>query len=560
MGHFELIPFILQIILIIPFLSTHNHVSARIVVPKGAIPAIDSTKSRLCSLLVPWINGTSSPLNLLKGQVISIAVNSDTSPYLMTFDEQTKQPNGGVMFALHKEIARRGGWGGIKYVLTPAMSSFPSTTAYLLAILPYVDFYGGGPRYASAARRSLGIGFTSKVDDNSMTLVGLQNNQAKPYKLWGFLEPLADFVWLTVVAVCIVYALFHYLFEWIERRVIVPGGGGGSNVDAGTVSGEGNVAGSKSFARVDGEEYELTVGNALYQAFADLALADSSMQPSAWSTRLLRIGYIAFLYVIIASYTAALAGSLITSASFSTSVTTITDASAKGQLLCVEASNAEFLSVLSSAYPGVQINKVDSSAGVGVLQAVTAGRCIGGLVARWEWDALRSAALVNPQCQLFRASGGIRSFSGAWAFDNDYGPGSCTTLVGLAVTSTLTDMKADGTFDTILATAKAAMAYTQTTCADTADAAVAAAGSNTSGLGLTDLGGIFVVYAIFYGLALVAVVVKTVVYGRRYGWGSHQALKGGQGGSGMGEGGDEKEEPGGGGAGTDRRIVFGTWS
>ena len=430
----------------------------------------------------------------------------------MTFDGTTKLPNGGLMFSLQKEISRRGGWGGIKYVLTPNLLSFPSSTAYLLAILPYVDFYGGGPRYASATRRSLGIGFTSKVEDNSMTLIGLMKKQAKPYNLWRFLEPLADTVWLTVVCVCIVYAVFHYLFELIERRTIAAAAAAAAAVTEGGDDRGANT--NASWTLMDGEEYELTIANTLYQAFADLALTDSSIQPSVWSTKVLRVSYICFLYVIIASYTAALAGSLITSVSSSSSVTTISDANAQGQLLCVEASNYEFISVLASSYPGVQVVKVNSPSGQGILQALAEGRCVGGLVTRWEWNVLRNAQLVNPKCELFRASGGIRSFSGSWAFDNDVGPVSCTTLVGLAVTSALTDMKSDGTYDTIVATAKAA--YADTSCPDTNDAALAAA-SVAIGLGLDELGGIFLVYAIFVGSSLLALAVKAIVYARLYG-------------------------------------------
>lgn len=503
---------LLPVLILVQFLS-NNYILARIVVPRGLIPVVNSNKSRLCSLLVPWINGTSSPLSLLKGQIISIAVNPDTSPYLMTFDGTTKLPNGGLMFSLQKEIARRGGWGGIKYVLTPNFLSFPSSTAYLLAILPYVDFYGGGPRYASATSRSLGIGFTSKVDDNSMTLIGLVKKQAKPYNLWRFLEPLADTVWLTVVCVCIVYAIFHYLFEMLERRTIAAAAAAAGGDVAEEADG-GGASINASWALVDGEEYELTMTNTLYQAFADLALTDSSMQPSVWSTKVLRVGYIGFLYVIIASYTAALAGSLITSVSSSLSVTSISDANAQGQLLCVEASNYEYISVLARSYPGVQVVKVNTPSGQGILQAMTEGVCVGGLVTRWEWNVLQNAQLVNPRCSFFRASGGIRSFSGSWAFDNDVGPVACTTLVGLSVTSALTDMKSDGTYGSILAAAKAA--YADTSCPDTNDVALAAA-STTSGLGLAELGGIFLVYAIFVGLSLLAIAVKAVVYTRLYG-------------------------------------------
>lgn len=503
---------LLPVLILVQFLS-NNYILARIVVPRGLIPVVNSNKSRLCSLLVPWINGTSSPLSLLKGQIISIAVNPDTSPYLMTFDGTTKLPNGGLMFSLQKEIARRGGWGGIKYVLTPNFLSFPSSTAYLLAILPYVDFYGGGPRYASATSRSLGIGFTSKVDDNSMTLIGLVKKQAKPYNLWRFLEPLADTVWLTVVCVCIVYAIFHYLFEMLERRTIAAAAAAAGGDVAEEADG-GGASINASWALVDGEEYELTMTNTLYQAFADLALTDSSMQPSVWSTKVLRVGYIGFLYVIIASYTAALAGSLITSVSSSSSVTSISDANAQGQLLCVEASNYEYISVLARSYPGVQVVKVNTPSGQGILQAMTEGVCVGGLVTRWEWNVLQNAQLVNPRCSFFRASGGIRSFSGSWAFDNDVGPVACTTLVGLSVTSALTDMKSDGTYGSILAAAKAA--YADTSCPDTNDVALAAA-STTSGLGLAELGGIFLVYAIFVGLSLLAIAVKAVVYTRLYG-------------------------------------------
>ena len=359
-------------------------------VPMGAIISPfpkGQNKSRLCSLFTPLINGTTTPLTLLKGRNLSIAVDYDSDPWLVLFNSTlpTRKPMGGLFYQLLQVVAKRGGFN-IHYVVAPSVTTYPSVTNYLLGVLPYVDMNVEKAFIATAQRRTQGIGFSVQILDASICLIGQKKIESTTEDTWKFFTPWHYSVWGVVFAVCLSYSLFHYLIELGERR---------------------------AHATSIEEVYELTVPNTTFQSFMDFSLGESGVYPSAWSSWMLRIGYLYFLYLMVASYVASLAGTLIERKIFTVEVISMNDASLKNQPICVMASKNEFIDLIKYQFSGIQLVRINTPNAAGVLQALTAGdQCVGAIISEWEWDVQRNLKATNPNCNLYLAQRGIRSFTG----------------------------------------------------------------------------------------------------------------------------------------------------
>ena len=120
-----------------------------LVAPTNYRPPFNSTRTNFCSRAKQLRNGSVTLANFLAGTTVSIAVHSDVVPFYMTLSPNATVPTGGFVFALHNQLAARGGFK-IKYVMTPGVATFASRTEYLQHVLPYVDLWGGGVSPASA--------------------------------------------------------------------------------------------------------------------------------------------------------------------------------------------------------------------------------------------------------------------------------------------------------------------------------------------------------------------------------------------------------------------------
>ena len=147
-----------------------------------------------------------------------MAVNPDAPPFSFLFNSTNGgQPSDGFLYNIMMEMASRGGFQ-VNWVVTAPYNSFSSGTQYLQTYLPYVDVYGNVAS-DTVARRALGIGFTTRVNDVSVILVALQSASPAPFNEWNFLAPFSSNIWLATFAVVIMSGVFRYLLNHWELYI-----------------------------------------------------------------------------------------------------------------------------------------------------------------------------------------------------------------------------------------------------------------------------------------------------------------------------------------------------
>jgi len=148
----------------------------------------------------------------MQGLTINVAVNPDAPPFSFLFNSTNGgQPYDGFLYNIMLEIATRGGFH-IKWIITAPFNSFSSGTQYMQTYLPYVDVYGNVAS-DTVARRALGIGFTTRVNDASVILVALQSASPSSFNAWNFLSPFSSNIWLATFAVVFMTGVFRYLLN-----------------------------------------------------------------------------------------------------------------------------------------------------------------------------------------------------------------------------------------------------------------------------------------------------------------------------------------------------------
>lgn len=111
-------------------------------VPTGA-PTV-TVQHNYCAQLGQILNIT-SPIDAqsaLAGEDVLIGVNTDADPSMLSFAEGSTTPNGGFLYLIHQEIAKRGGFN-IKYVRVDDFGKYQSTDDFLKAVLQLCDVYAG---------------------------------------------------------------------------------------------------------------------------------------------------------------------------------------------------------------------------------------------------------------------------------------------------------------------------------------------------------------------------------------------------------------------------------
>ena len=154
--------------------------------------------------------------NMLHGRIVKVGVNIDTSPLMMTFTPQSVAgspyvPNGGILYLLQQEIARRGGFT-IQYINVPNYGSFVDTEDFLTNILPLIDIYGGNVIVDTSKRRDLAIDFTTRVLDTSIIMV-TSSQWVHTFQLWSFALPFEPLLWGVFLLIAIFHAFYFYFTE-----------------------------------------------------------------------------------------------------------------------------------------------------------------------------------------------------------------------------------------------------------------------------------------------------------------------------------------------------------
>ena len=163
-------------------------------------------------------NGTTDPSVALQGLTINVAVNPDAPPFSFLFNSTNGgQPYDGFLYNIMMEMASRGGFQ-VNWIITAPYNSFSSGTQYMQTYLPYVDVYGNVAS-DTVARRALGIGFTTRVNDVSVILVTLQSASSASFNAWNFLSPFSSNIWLATFAVVVMSGVFRYLLNHWELYI-----------------------------------------------------------------------------------------------------------------------------------------------------------------------------------------------------------------------------------------------------------------------------------------------------------------------------------------------------
>ena len=150
-----------------------------------------------------------------QGLTINVAVNPDAPPFSFLFNSsQGGQPYDGFLYNIMSIMAYRGGFQ-INWIITQPYSTFSSGTQYMQRYLPYVDAYANVAS-DTVARRALGIGFTSRVNDVSVILVALQSAAPSSFSAWNFLSPFSSNIWWAAFGVVVSNGVFRYLLNLWE--------------------------------------------------------------------------------------------------------------------------------------------------------------------------------------------------------------------------------------------------------------------------------------------------------------------------------------------------------
>lgn len=216
------------------------------------------------------------------------------------------------------------------------------------------------------------------------------------------------------------------------------------------------------------------------------------MAPTKPMGRVLNVGFSFFTLILGATYTANLATFLISSGSLTVKFTSLDDANTHRIDVCVQ-SGTYAASVLQSYYPLVPTTIIPSgpnSVQV-MLDAMLSGQCSAAVLQQVEWDL--NQFNVDRNCKIAVAGSSVRSLAGSLAYHHDYFD-KCTSMVQDVIDQILETMKADGTFIDLWNKAIVQSANIQCPAIQGL--------SPSSSLGIANLAGLFYVYFICVGLAV----------------------------------------------------------
>ena len=225
----------------------------------------------------------------------------DASPLMIRFPPDAAKnrdytPNGGVLYLLQKEIARRGGFK-LGYVLVDNYGNFQNSEDFLHTILPKCDIYGGMAISDTSRRRDLTVDFTTRVLDNSIILI-TTSKYDNSFSLWYPFDPFEPILWLVIVLLAIFHAFYFYFTEQFY-----------------SIEKDEEVEGQATYL-------PLTLVDSVYDSLG----LGGDPEPQTIASSLVKLGYGFFIFVMIASYGANLANIYIQNQKQVLPMTSIADA------------------------------------------------------------------------------------------------------------------------------------------------------------------------------------------------------------------------------------------
>ena len=252
------------------------------------------------------------------------------------------------------------------------------------------------------------------------------------------------------------------------------------------------------------------------------------MAPLKVQGAILNIGLSFFVLIIVATYTANLASSFINNTPQILALSSMEEANRLHSKVC--ASIGQTTATLLANYPSVvpvlltPPSNWQSAPGY-VLHELSRGKCDAALVAMTDWEFNRGNTTVNPKCNLALAGSPVSVINGAWIYrmiDTKY----CSRLVAEVFNQVLINWTATGYYQNLYDTAVQNSLFNAKHCAEVEASAESVSRDFPpliliemivyrsllqSALTLSDVGGIFVIYGIFWLAAVVRGIYEILI-------------------------------------------------
>ena len=287
-----------------------------------------------CEVFAQLVNQSNSAVmafTALKGRTVNVGVNYDSSEEMFRWSAD-KQPEGGLLYKIQQEIARRGQFA-IKYVPVTDFAKFNSSTQFLQSVTKdvLVDIYGGSAITDTGIRRDDDLDFTTRVVDDDVMMVTRRRIINEP-TFFSFADPFDTQLWMVLFGVVVAYGLFHYLLEHygdLRERELPPkatdacaSASASLPVQAKSMDDDQPLStmhrahalvrttSSRMGAVVFGpsaEEDKAGLGLSVYAALMKAFNGDAEVEPVTAGAGIMHLGFRFFVFILAACYSANLA-------------------------------------------------------------------------------------------------------------------------------------------------------------------------------------------------------------------------------------------------------------
>jgi hypothetical protein len=170
---------------------------------------------------------------------------------------------------------------------------------------------------------------------------------------------------------------------------------------------------------------------------------NSAITPQTLSTKLTRIAYGFFMLIVLSTYTANLATTLVTTPVTLYKVANIDEAASKKMSVC--AFSAAAITTLATFYPTINVVKIATTDAAVCVQALIQGQCDAAALFQSDWDAVVNKQAGNTGCVLSKVGRPAMPFNGGWAYDQDLAA-NCTSGMEASISSLLINYQSSGSF------------------------------------------------------------------------------------------------------------------
>jgi hypothetical protein len=226
-------------------------------------------------------------------------------------------------------------------------------------------------------------------------------------------------------------------------------------------------------------------------------------------TMLLNIGFSFLCMILGASYLANLASTLVTPTLPVLDLLSIDDANAQGATLCL-GKGASTVAIISQYYPNIK--QVYFPTPDHIAAAAKGVDCKGAVVNAQDWAFAQTKFDQDPNCALIQAGPIIRYYSGGYPFFQDYIT-HCSSFLNGLLSPTFLSLAQSGTLQAEFKSVQDVYA-TESCSAGSSAASAASADSASKSVEVSNLAGVWILYAIIVAASLLLHVVDLVMPAR----------------------------------------------